>query len=275
MFARLAIFSSLVFGLAAPAFAAGPEAPPAEPAMTAPAAEPAPTRPQFVFTLRGGVAASPEYFGSDDYEIGPDLGFRFNSLALGNGRSFGNPDPWADSMGLTFGGSFRFIQDRDAEDFDELSGLETIDAAVELGASLRYGTEHFAAFGEMRRGFGGHEGWVGELGADAILRPSDRLRLTLGPRIFYGDDTYSDTYFGVTAAEASADLSAYDPEGGMVSAGVEFGASYQINDDWGLEGALTWEKYTDDALDSPIVEQGSDEQWGLRFGVTRVFSIGG
>lgn len=275
MTARLATLTSFVLALAAPAYAAGPVDTTAQAGVISPSVTPVPTRPQLVFTLRGGVAASPEYFGSDDYAVGPDLGFSFNYLALRNGRSFGNPDPWADRMGLSFGGSFRVIQDRKTDDFDELAGLDDIDAAFELGGSVRYGAEHFAAFGEVRRGFGGHEGWVGEIGADAIVRPTERLQLTLGPRLFFGDDTYTDTYFGITADEASAALPAYDPEGGMVSAGIEFGARYQINDVWGLEGAVTWEKFTDDAADSPIVEQGSDEQWGIRFGVTRVFSIGG
>ena len=275
MIARLVTVSSLALGLAIPAYAAGPGQTSAQTDMMAPAPVAVSPRPQLVFTLRGGVASAPEYFGSDEYAVAPDLGFRFNFLSLRSGRSFGNPDPWADSMGLTFGGTFRFIQERKTDDFSELAGLEDIDAAVELGVSMRYGTENFAAFGEVRRGFGGHEGWVGEVGADAILRPTDRLRLSVGPRLFFGDDAYSDTYFGITPAEASAALPAYDPEGGMVSAGVEFGARYQLNDVWGLEGAVTWEKFTDDAGDSPIVEQGSDEQWGVRFGVTRVFSIGG
>ena len=273
MLTRLALVSALAFGTALPAYAAGPSDTTSQSAVMVPA--PAPAAPRLMFTLRGGVASAPEYFGSEDNAIGPDFGFTFNYLSLRNGRTFGNPDPWADSMGLTFGGSFRYIGERKTDDFSELAGLEDIDAALELGVSVRYGTENFAAFGEVRRGFGGHEGWVGEVGADAILRPTDRLRLSLGPRLFFGDDTYSDTYFGITPAESSAALPAYDPDGGMVSAGVEFGARYQINDVWGLEGAVTWEKVTDDAADSPIVEQGSEDQWGLRFGVTRVFSIGG
>lgn len=273
MLTRLAVVSTLALGLAAPAYAAGPSQSETQTDVMVPA--PAPAKPQLMFTLRGGVASTPEYFGSDDNAIGADLGFSFNYLALRSGRTFGNPDPWADSMGLTFGGSFRFIEERKTDDFAELAGLDDIDAAVELGVSLRYGTQNFAAFGEVRRGFGGHEGWVGEIGADAIMRPTDRLRLSMGPRLFFGDDAYSDTYFGITPAESSAALPAYDPEGGMVSAGIEFGARYQINDVWGLEGAVTYEKFTDDAADSPIVKQGSDEQWGVRFGVTRVFSIGG
>ncbi|MFP7569795.1 MipA/OmpV family protein [Marivita sp. S2033] len=273
MIARTAIASSFALALAAPAIAAGPSDTIEQTAVMAPTA--APATPKLVFTLRGGVSAMPEYFGSDDYKAGADLGFRLNHVSLGKSGSFGNPDAWAENPGLSFGGSLRFIQERDTSDFDELAGLDDVDATVELGVSMRYGTEYFAAFGNVRRGFGGHEGWVGEVGADAILRPTDRLRLSLGPRLFFGDDEYSDTYFGVTPAESSAALSAYDPDGGLVSAGVELGARYQINDVWGVEGAVTWETFQDDALDSPIVKQGSDEQWGARIGLTRVFSIGG
>src|SRR6056297_315130 len=273
MIARLVTVSSLALVTAAAAHAAGPEETTAQAPVMAPA--PAPERPRLVFTLRGGVAASPEYFGSDEYAVGPDLGFRLDYLSLGNGRSVGNLDPWAERTGLNFRGSFRYIRERDTGDFDELAGLDDIDAAFEVGGAISYGTENFATFVEARRGFGGHEGWVGEVGADAILRPTERLRLSVGARLLFGDDTYTDTYFGVTPAESSAALPAYDPDGGMVSAGVEFGARYKISDLWGLEGAITYDQFTEDAADSPIIEQGEDEQWGIRFGVTRVFSIGG
>ena len=274
MIARVTTLSSLIAALtAAPLLAAGPSETQSDAAMITPA--PAPSAPQLVFTLRGGVSLDPKYFGSDDYEVGPDLGFRFNYLSLRNGRTFGNPDPWADSLGFGLGGSLRFIKERNTDDFDELAGLDDIDAALELGASVSYTTENVTVFGAVRRGFGGHEGWVGEIGADAILRPTDRLRLSMGPRALFGDEEYSNTYFGISADEASAALPAYDLDGGLVSAGVEFVARYQINDDWGLEGAVTWDKFQGDAADSPIVEQGDEEQWGVRFGVTRVFSIGG
>ncbi|WP_417723360.1 MipA/OmpV family protein [Salipiger sp.] len=228
---------------------------------------------QFSFTLRGGVSSAPEYFGSDDYKAGPDAGFRFNYLRLGNGREFGTPDPWDDPTGWGLHGSFRYIGERDSSDHSELRGLDDVDAALELGLGIGYSSEYFSGYADVRRGFGGHESWVGEIGADAILRPTPDLRLSLGPRLFYGSDGYTDTYFGITPAEASATLPAYDPDGGLVSAGIELGARYRINDAWGLEGAVTWQQFRNDAADSPIVENGSDDQWRVRLGVTRTFNL--
>lgn len=230
--------------------------------------------PPLVFSLRGGAAVSPEYFGSDEYDLGPDLGFTLHYLRLG-GREFGDPDPWAERSGFDVHGSFRYIGERDASDFDELSGLDDVDAALELGLGVGYTTRNAAGFVDVRRGFGGHEGYVLEAGADAIFRPTDALRLSLGPRVLYGDDEYTDTYFGIDASEASASLPAYDADAGLVSYGVELGMRYRISDRWGLEGAVSYDRFADTASDSAIVGNGSDDQWGARLGVTRVFGFGG
>lgn len=273
MSVRLVTTSVAAIVMAGSLHAAGPQAPEDSVEVVAPSSAPAPSTPRLVFTLRGGVAATPEYFGSDEYRIAPDFSFRLNYVSLGNERGIGNPDPDAAPRVFSIGPSFRYIGERDSDDFDELDGLDTVDATLEVGISVGYASDRFLAFGQVRRGFGGHEGWVGEAGADILFRPSDDLVLSAGPRLLFGDDTFSDTYFGVTPDEASASLAAYDPDGGLVSAGVELGARYRISDVWGIEGAVTWDKYINDAEDSPIVRQGSDESWGARIGITRVFSF--
>ncbi|ETW13422.1 MltA-interacting MipA [Roseivivax marinus] len=231
--------------------------------------------PALVFTLRGGVATQPEYFGSDEYDVGPDLGFSLNSLSFG-GRSFGNPDPWAEARGFGIRGSFRYIGERDDDDYGELEGLDDIDAAYEVGLGAGYAGENYYVFADVRRGFGGHEAWVGEVGADAVFRPSERLRVTFGPRAFFGSDDYASTYFDVSAAEAAASsFNAYDADGGLISTGVELGMRYKLSENWGLSGAVTYDRFRGDAEDSPIVQQGSEDQWGARLGVTRTFSFGG
>ncbi len=230
--------------------------------------------PDLVFTLRGGVASAPEYFGSEDYTLGPDLAFRLNYLSLGP-LNFGSADG-ARRQGLGIRGSFRYVDERSADDNGELAGLDDIDATFELGLGLGYTSDSFAAFADLRYGIGGHESFVSELGADLRLHPSDRLTLTAGPRVLLGSEDYASTYFGVTAAEARASdgrFPAYDADGGVVSAGIELGARYEVNDRWGVEGAVTYDRLVGDAADSPIVEQGDRDQYGLRIGVTRQITL--
>lgn len=227
----------------------------------------------FNFALRGGVSAIPSYPGSDDYEAAPDLGFTFGSLNWG-GVNIGKGVREIPDNGFAFRGAFKVIGSRDAEDNPELAGLEDIDTAVELGFGVIYRETNWQAFGEVRRGFGGHEGVTGTLGADAIFRPNDRLTITAGPRINLGNDEYASTYFGVSAAEAAASsFGAFDAEGGVLGAGLEVRAIYELSNEWALEGLVSYEKLKNDAADSPITMSGSDDQWRVSVGLSRAFTL--
>lgn len=129
-------------------------------------------------------------------------------------------------------------------------------------------------FGDLRYGFIGHNGWVGQLGGDVISRPAKGLTLTLGPRLDYGDNKFMDAYFGVTPGEAaSSQFTAYDPGGGIVSAGIEAAAIYQIDGRWGLQGKVTWNHLQGDAAGSPITRLGSGDQYKVQLTLTRRISI--
>jgi outer membrane scaffolding protein for murein synthesis (MipA/OmpV family) len=156
-----------------------------------------------------------------------------------------------------------------------LQGLDGIDAAVELGLGLFRITERSRIYGEVRRGFGGHDGWIAEAGIDAILRPTERLVLTGGPRAHWGDAAFVATYFGVTSTEAAdSRYAAYDPDGGLVSLGVEVNARYDFQNGWGLHATLGWRRLQGDAAGSPITEEGSADQLGASLIVTRTVALG-
>lgn len=229
--------------------------------------------PELGFRLGAGAEIAPDYFGSEDYDAVPNLQFRFDYLDAGRLR-FGSPDDDAD-MGLGIRGSFRVVPERDVSEFDELTGLNDVDTAVELGLGLGYEAETFEVFGDLRYGVTGHESVVGEVGADLIARPSDRLELSLGPRLFLGSDEYAETYYSVSPAEAAAsDFAAFGAEGGVLSTGVELGASYEINDLYSVEGSVGYRRLQGDAADSPIVENGTRDQYKATIGITRRFTLG-
>jgi outer membrane scaffolding protein for murein synthesis (MipA/OmpV family) len=251
-------------------------------AATAPEAQIAPPvapvkAPKIAFTLRAGIGGAPAYFGAKDLTAGPDFNFSLNYLALPGGRSIGSTDPKAVSYGFAPRGSFRYIAKRTSSDDAELTGLKDVKAAVELGFGLGYTQRNFEAFVDARYGAIGHHSWVGEIGADAVMHPSEQLTLRVGPRVFFGSSRYANTYFGVTAAEAATAGSnfttAYTAKGGALTAGIELGATYAISDTWGIDGAVRWDKYLGDAKTSPIVAQGKDNNVSLRIGMTRRFSF--
>ncbi|NNK16756.1 MAG: MipA/OmpV family protein [Sulfitobacter sp.] len=227
----------------------------------------------FNFALRGGIAAVPSYPGSDEYEAAPDIGFTFGALKWG-GRSIGGGTGNVPDNGLAFRGAFKFIGERDDDDYPELAGLEDIDAAVELGFGVIYRETNWQAFGEVRQGFGGHDGVTGTLGADVIFRPNDRWTITAGPRVNLGNSDYASTYFGVSAAEAAASsFGAYDADGGVLGAGFEIEGIYQINNLWAVESTLRYERLQNSAADSPITQAGSEDQWRISIGLSRAFTL--
>ena len=223
---------------------------------------------------RVGVAVAPAYPGASEYEVGPDIGFSFGRLGLGGSR-FGND--YERILGFGFSPSVGYIGERDSSDYAAIRGLNDVDATFELGVGGIYRWEDAEVFGRVRRGFGGHEGFVAEIGADYVARPTERLLLRAGPRMSLGDDDYASAYFGVSGAESLATggrLGAFDADGGVTSAGLEAVATYRLGADWAVEGGVSYDKLLGDAGDSPITQAGSDDQFGLRLGVSRRIRFG-
>lgn len=228
--------------------------------------------PSLSFAAGIGGNYQPEYFGSDDYDAGVTGGFKFGHLRIGR-LEFGDPDPNAVDLGWRPRGSLRLIGKRDSSDHVELTGLRDVDFSVEIGGGVGYTAENFQAFADVRYGVIGHESWVGELGADAIFRPSEDWTVTVGPRALWGSDDYTSTYFGVTPAEAGLSAyPAYAPGSGLVSAGIEVGAQYELSRNWYLDGTLAWNRYVGDAADSPIVQD--DDSFTASLVVMRRFNFG-
>lgn len=227
----------------------------------------------FNFSVRGGAAVAPSYPGSDSFTAAPDLALTFGALKWG-AVNVGNGIGVVPENGLSFRGAFRVVGDRKVEDNPELAGLKDINAAVELGIGMTYRQTNWQAYGEVRQGFGGHHGVAGTLGADLIFRPDDRLTITAGPRISLGDTEYAQTYFGIAAGGGSA-YAPFAASGGALGAGFQVQATYELNNDWALEGAVGYEKLLNDAADSPITTSttGSDDQWTLRLGLSRAFTL--
>ncbi|TPE53686.1 MipA/OmpV family protein [Amaricoccus solimangrovi] len=231
-------------------------------------------QPDFVATIRGGVRFSPAYFGSTTIRSGPDIGLRLDRLELPGGVTLGSNDAVGFLRGFGPRLSARYIRARNSDDYDEIRGLDDVPFSLELGGGLGYERHYYRAYADLRYGVIGNHAWSGELGADGIAYPYEGLTLTLGPRVSFGSQRFMDTYFGVSPSEAeTSGLPAYQPGSGVYGAGMELGARYLFNERWGIEGAARWTRLTNGAADSPIVENGSDDQYTVRFDLSRRISL--
>lgn len=218
---------------------------------------------EFSVDLGVGVDVGPDYPGSDDAEAGPWLIWR--------NAGFG---PRGSNLreGFAISPSFGTVGERDASDSDDLAGMKDIDRAYELGLRVSYGAGPVTAFGSVRKGFDGHEGLTGEVGARYRTELSDRVTLWSGLSFGYGDGDYNATYFGVTPEEAVGGRPAYDIGGGFNKASITFEAQYALTENTSLLGEIEYGKLTGDAADSPVVQD--EYQPAIKFGVVRKFSFG-
>ena len=196
----------------------------------------------------------PAYEGADDYLFHPWPIVSLHYLRLPFLGEFGG----GPEGGISFSPSFRLVPERDSDDYSELTGLDDVDAAFELGATIGFRHGMFRGFATLRQGMGGHHGLVGEIGVDAVVEPTQKLTVSLGPRLGFASDDYLDTYLGVSADESIASgLAEYDPDGGIKGVGVAGEARYALTPKWSLVGEAGYERLIGDAAGSPLPRPGA------------------
>lgn len=225
-------------------------------------------REEDMLIVSPGVGAQllPAYPGASEYSVAPLFG--------GHVRREGEPIPFRgpdDGFGFSltgrdgpieFGPMIQFQGERSEEDVTP--GLEEVDFTFEPGLFLNIKiSPNFRLRAEGRRGFGGHEGWLGDIGADFAIRGGPESIFTIGPRLRLADSEYMRTYFGVTPAAATATgLAAYDPDGGVRAIGVMSSLTHQLGRNWGVYAYAGYDRLVGDAADSPIVRVlGSRDQF--------------
>lgn len=234
----------------------------------------------WIVTLKGNLRVGPEYPGAEDFGIVafPSLSFR----RAGTPERFSAPDDglsfsFLEESALRIGVVGRFQGGRYLEDDRRLFGLEKIDWAVEPGIFVEYWpVEFLRARAEIRRGFGGHEGFVADLGLDVVQR-FGAFTVSVGPRLALGDNEFTRTYFGVTPLEAALNgqVTAYRPSGGLTSVGATAGATYEWSPQWATTAFVSYKRLVGDAADSPIVKRfGSENQVGFGLTVSYSFETG-
>ncbi len=225
-----------------------------------------------IIELGVGGRIQPEYEGSEDYEVTPLPIINLGYLNIPGLLEIGSISP--QGGGLSFGPSFNYISARDFDGDTQLNGLDDVDATYEAGLRVSYEWQHAEVWGATRYAFGGADGFVGDLGANAIARPNERLELKIGPVATLASSSYAETYFGVSERQSAlTGVEAFDPEGGFKSVGIQAGVRYEFKPDWFLRADAGYSKLVGDFASSPIVKAGDDDQLWFGLGLSRRFAI--
>ena len=225
----------------------------------------------WIVTFSGQVSEGPTYPGARKYSFFglPGIGLRQADSV----EHFSTPDdgfniPVYENDYLRFGPVGRLVGDRATYGDKSLSGMAYIPPSLELGGFTEFTPlSWMRARLELRQAVTGHDGLAATVGGDVWNRWGD-VTLSVGPRVNFGNDKYAQTYFGVAPAQSVANLAAggnltpYNAQGGMISAGLTTAARYDMNRDWRFTLFGNYQRISGNVAGSPIVEHaGSRDQY--------------
>ena len=235
------------------------------------------------WTLTLGVEGRvlPEFEGSKNDILRPVPVFSFRRA--GTPARFRSPRDGGgaaliDSGPFKFGPAIKVKLPRKESDDIVLRGLGDVGWTLEAGAFAEYWSSDWLRTRlEVRRGFGGHEGIVGDLSADIVMPLTERLTLSGGPRLSAANADALSPYYSITSGQSAASgLPVYSASGGLKSWGAGAQVSYQIDPNWRSYWFLEYEQLAGDAAKSPLVTQrGAINQVQVGIGLTRSFDIPG
>ena len=236
------------------------------PRVVAPVA-PVPVQTGYIVTISGDVQAAPRFPGSDKMTafFYPGVDWR----RVGEPERFKAPDDGIsftlyETSWFSFGPTARIVGERDPKDDRAFTGLHKVDYTIEGGAFLEvWPVEFLRARAEIRQGFNGHEGVVGNLGLDFVQR-FGAFTFSIGPRLAFGDSDFTREYFGITPLEAALNgrVTSFRPDGGLTSVGALASLRYKWSEQWSTTIYGGYDRLVEDAGRSPVSRVlGSQDQY--------------
>jgi outer membrane scaffolding protein for murein synthesis (MipA/OmpV family) len=214
------------------------------------------TPPEWQAIIGGGVALQPRYEGARRYRLqpAPVVDIHYRDLAfISDGEGLG----YNLIRGKTYRAGIALTYDlgRDQDIDPHLRGLGNVDAAPEAKLYADFAILPFIFDLDLRRGIGGHDGYIGDIAFHVPIPLGQQLFVFAGPSVTLADGRYMQAYFGVDPVQASrSQFRRFDARGGLKRAGLGATVVYTFGDHWMLASDLAAARLLGDAARSPVVE---------------------
>jgi len=205
-----------------------------------------------------GVSEQPTFMGSNRYHTGPsaiiDIRYK-DEFFLSDGEGIG----WniLHGPGFRAGIAVGYDMGRNTHDDPRIRDLPNIAFAPEPKVFAQYFLFPVVLTADLKKGIGGNNGIVGDVGAYIPL-PLNKDRswlLFVGPSLAMADGRYMNSYFGVSDYSSSqSGLRQFTANGGFTDAGVGATSISMLGDHWMVIGDFGWRRLLGDAARSPITE---------------------
>ena len=214
------------------------------------------TQARWRFALGAGLAADPNFQGSDKYRVHPTLFIfaGYGPFFIGFGGAGVN---LYRAAGLRMGAIVSFGPGRDESTDARLAGLGNVDRTVLAGLFAVHATRDFLTRVVTYTDVGGeHHGTLARLDVFARFRSGERVGFFAGPGLTWGSSQYNQTFFGVTDVQsARSGFPEFAASSGVNNVRLTAGTNYRFAPNWRLFGGLTASRLAGDAAASPITEE--------------------
>lgn len=234
-------------------------------------------KPRRIVRVALGPEIAPDHVGADGTKFAPYV--NVDMKREGQEFEFEAPDE-SFGFGIIDVGSFEFGPALNLEGARRPSRfpvpIDKVPTTFEAGAFAQlFLGKSFRVRGELRKGLGGHDGWISQLSADFVARRGDDYVFSIGPRVSWADEDYQQAYFGVSPAVAAASgLPAFNADSGVRGVGGTTSLSYQFTPDWGIQAYGRYERLVGDAGRSPLIRTyGSRDQFSVGLGLSYTFGL--
>jgi len=214
------------------------------------------TQARWRFAIGGGLAADPNFQGSDKYRVHPTLFIfaGYGPFFIGFGGAGVN---LYRAAGLRMGALVSLGQGRDESTDARLAGLGNVDRTVLAGLFAVHATRSVLTRVVTYTDVGGeHHGTLARLDVFARFRTGERVGFFAGPGLTWGNSQYNQTFFGVTDEQSlRSGFPAFSAGSGINNVRLTAGTNYRFAPNWRLFGGLTASRLAGDAAASPITEE--------------------
>ena len=199
----------------------------------------------------------PRFEGSDRYyfEPGPTIDIRYRNLAFfSTGEGLGIN--LLRNINYRAGVALTYDLGRQEGNDIRLRGLGNVSPAPELKFFGEYVFFPLITRVDVRTGFGGHGGWIGDASAYLPVAGTDKFFVFFGGSVTIADENYMQHNFGVDSVQAAqSHLPVYTPGGGLKAAGVGANATWIFHEHWFLDAVAAMSTLVGPAASSPTVDE--------------------
>ena len=214
-------------------------------------------------SVGAGVAFVPTFEGSDRYRVAPLPFVKIVYKDMISLDAINGLNAYWQTGGLRLGAGVVYNSGRsDHKDSgmfgggdDRLKGMGDIDGAVGFKGFASYRLEKLVDMSVAVTKFVGddNDGVVVDLGLKTPIKLTDKLMLFPHMGATWANEDYMETFFGVTAAQASrTGFSRFDADAGFkdIRAGID--VNYKIDEHWLFSVRTDVKRFVGDASKSPI-----------------------